>query len=101
MKKVSKNVEKARKAVEPKPYVLQEAIPLFFARLNKVLLPLEKTYEFEILFSNNCSEDATLAEIFRLRETDKRVQVLTYSRNFGYQCSVTGACSTPEVMRSS
>ncbi len=28
MKKVSKNVEKARKAVEPKPYVLQDAVPL-------------------------------------------------------------------------
>jgi large subunit ribosomal protein L1 len=28
MKKVSKNVEKARKAIEPKPYVLQEAVHL-------------------------------------------------------------------------
>lgn len=28
MKKVSKNVEKARKAVEPRPYVLQDAVPL-------------------------------------------------------------------------
>ena len=28
MKKVSKNVAKARKAIEPKPYILQEAVPL-------------------------------------------------------------------------
>jgi large subunit ribosomal protein L1 len=28
MKKVRKNIEKSRKAVEPRPYTLQEAVPL-------------------------------------------------------------------------
>ena len=28
MKKSGKNIEKARKAVEPRPYTLQEAVPL-------------------------------------------------------------------------
>lgn len=68
----------------------QEAIPLFYRRLNSVLQPLEARYEFDLLFSNNCSQDSTLKEILKLREADNRVQVITYSRNFGYQCSVTG-----------
>ncbi len=68
----------------------QEAISLFYRRLISVLQSLESKYDFDLLFSNNCSQDSTLKEILKLRESDRRVQVITYSRNFGYQCSVTG-----------
>jgi len=65
----------------------EEAIPLFHARLERALAGCAG-YEFELLFTNNCSTDRTLDVILELRQRDPRVQVLTFSRNFGYQASV-------------
>jgi len=53
-----------------------------------VLEPLNQRYDFELVFTNNRSTDKTLALITSLREKDKTVQVLTMSRNYGYQSSV-------------
>src|SRR5579862_5003418 len=66
----------------------QTTVPLFYARLKTALQPLESGYDYELLFTNNRSSDGTLAEIQKIRAVDKRVQVLTLSRNFGYECSV-------------
>lgn len=71
----------------------EEAVPLFYARLNEVLARLRSRYEFEVLFTNNRSTDRTLQVIREIRETDRSVQVLTLSRNFGYQASVQAAIS--------
>ena len=66
----------------------EEAIPLFYNRLRKVLDSLSGQYLFTILFTNNASTDGTLREIHKIREFDPRVEVLTLSRNFGYQASL-------------
>ena len=66
----------------------EESIPLFYKRLKAVLDHLHPRYEFEIIFINNRSTDRSLEVIRGLRETDPSVQVLTLSRNFGYQASV-------------
>jgi polyisoprenyl-phosphate glycosyltransferase len=65
-------------------------VPLFFGRLSAVLRGLEGTFSFKILFTNNASSDNTLSEILALRKIDPRVEVLSYSRNFGYQASLLG-----------
>ncbi len=67
----------------------EQAVPLFFARLREALGPLSDRFDFEILFTNNASSDGTLDKILELRSIDPRVQVITLSRNFGYQASVT------------
>jgi polyisoprenyl-phosphate glycosyltransferase len=64
-------------------------IPLFYNRLQTVLSPLRDRYDFELIFTNNSSTDRTLPVIQELRQGDPSVQVLTLSRNFGYQASVT------------
>lgn len=69
-------------------YNEEEAVPIFYRRLTAALLPLEGGYDFDVLFTNNRSADRTLEVILALREHDPRVQVLTLSRNFGYQASV-------------
>jgi polyisoprenyl-phosphate glycosyltransferase len=69
----------------------EEAIPLFYRRLQMVLANHREKYSFELLFSNNGSTDNTLKEIQKLSQTDPSVQYLTYSRNFGYQWSLIGA----------
>jgi dolichol-phosphate mannosyltransferase len=66
----------------------EEAIPIFYERIQKTLAPLRQNYSFEILFTNNRSHDRTLTVILGLRASDPSVQVLTLSRNFGYQPSL-------------
>lgn len=65
------------------------AVPLFYARLEKALATIEDRVRFEILFVNNRSTDGTEAQILALRQKDPRVQLLTMSRNYGYQASIS------------
>jgi dolichol-phosphate mannosyltransferase len=67
----------------------EKTVPLFYERLKAALVPAQSKVEFEILFMNNRSTDGTLAAIEALRQVDPRVQVITFSRNFGYQASIT------------
>ena len=45
---------------------------------------MDKTaYDYEILFTDNCSTDGTRDHLRRLAEQDKRIKVLMNSRNYG------------------
>jgi polyisoprenyl-phosphate glycosyltransferase len=66
----------------------EKTIPIFYKRLQASLEPLRQRYGFELIFTNNRSIDRTLEVILELRREDPSVQVLTFSRNFGYQASV-------------
>ncbi|MGD0650429.1 MAG: glycosyltransferase family 2 protein [Verrucomicrobiia bacterium] len=66
----------------------EQAIAIFYQRLRVALAPLRDQYDFELLFTNNCSTDGTLETVLKLREHDPSVQILTFSRNFGYEASV-------------
>ena len=63
-------------------------VRLFYERLAKALAPLRERYDVEIIFSNNRSTDRTAERVLELREHDPAVQLLTLSRNFGYQQSM-------------
>src|SRR5271157_634627 len=67
----------------------EEAVPLFYERMQKAITPLRAAIDFELIFTNNRSTDRTLEVILALREQDPTVQVISLSRNFGYQASVT------------
>lgn len=58
------------------------------ARLCEVMAPLASRYDFEIVFTDNHSEDATFQRLEALAKTDPRVRVVRFSRNFGYQRSI-------------
>jgi glycosyltransferase involved in cell wall biosynthesis len=66
----------------------EECIPLFFDRLKAVLEEHWDDYEFSLLFMNNASTDHSLAQILTLREEHDWVDVISLSRNFGYQASL-------------
>ena len=74
-------------------YNEEQAIPIFYGRLKDAIAPLADKYEFELIFTNNRSTDGTLSIIRALRENDPSVQVVTLSRNFGYQASVLAGIS--------
>jgi len=64
------------------------AAPLFYQRLMAALAPLRGQFDFELIFTNNASTDGTLEVIRGLRKKDPTVQVITLTRNFGYEGSV-------------
>ncbi len=74
-------------------YNEEGAVVLFYERLKRVLEPLSAQYVFELIFTNNRSTDGTLTALLRLREVDSRVQIVTLSRNFGYQASLQAGLS--------
>lgn len=66
----------------------EECIPLFFERLKPVVVSLTNECNFELIFTNNNSDDTSLEKILAIREKEPWVQVITLSRNFGYSNSL-------------
>jgi|TARA_B100001971_G_C18258436_1_gene584372 dolichol-phosphate mannosyltransferase len=71
----------------------EKTIPIFFERITKVFELLKNKYDFELLFTNNCSTDQSLELIKSYHNKDPRIKVITLSRNFGYQSSVLSGLS--------
>ncbi len=66
----------------------ERAIPVFYERFSKAVAPLRDRYDIELVFTNNRSNDSSLDVILALNAQDPSVQVITLSRNFGYQASL-------------
>ena len=64
-------------------YNEQEAIPIFYNEILKTADSLRQKAEIQILFVNDGSKDASLAEMKKLAEQDSRVKYVSFSRNFG------------------
>ena len=55
-----------------------------YARVTKIMAESLNNYDYEIMFVDNCSLDATRDKIKALIERDKRVKAIFNARNFGY-----------------
>lgn len=71
-------------------YNEEKNIPVFYDRFKRVTDSLAKKYTFELIFTNNRSTDGTLDAMMAIYREDPRIQILTMSRNFGYQGAVLG-----------
>ena len=71
----------------------QENIEPFLDALNAEIADLSDRYNFEILFTDNHSTDDTFKTLSARAEKDKRIRVIRFSRNFGYQRSILTAYS--------
>ncbi|WP_170958800.1 glycosyltransferase family 2 protein [Magnetospirillum sp. 15-1] len=69
-------------------YNEEDCIDLFFERLHAVVKHLSDRYRFELIFTNNCSTDGSLEKVLAICNVHSYVQVVTLSRNFGYQASM-------------
>ncbi|MFZ1814790.1 MAG: glycosyltransferase family 2 protein [Rhizobiaceae bacterium] len=69
-------------------YNEEDNIQSFYDRILTVLDDLGDRYDFEILFTDNHSEDATFDRLVDLSNRDHRVRVIRFSRNFGFQRSI-------------
>ena len=71
------------------PVYNEEAnIEPFHERVTRALDALEPHYRFEILFTDNHSEDHTFENLAAIAARDTRVRVIRFSRNFGFQRSI-------------
>ena len=66
----------------------ENTIPLYYERFQKAMSCLQDRYQIELIFINNCSEDNTLSIAMKLHSQNSSVQVISLTRNFGYQASV-------------
>lgn len=64
----------------------EEALPLFYDELHKVLGTMD--VEYEVLLINDGSRDNTLAVMRSLAEKDKGIRYLSFSRNFGKEAAM-------------
>ena len=68
-------------------YYEEEVLPIAYPRMRDAL---QRTgHDYEILFVNDGSRDGTMRELRKIAAKDKRVKVLSFSRNFGHQLAVT------------
>lgn len=69
-------------------YYEEEVVNECYTRLEKVLGGLEN-YDYEIIFVNDGSKDKTLELLTEIANKNKKVKILSFSRNFGHQAAVT------------
>ena len=68
-------------------YFEEDVLPIAYPRMKAAM---EKAgYEYEIIFINDGSRDGTMKVLRRIAAEDRRVKVLSFSRNFGHQLAVT------------
>lgn len=69
-------------------YNEEKALPLFYEEMEKVRKKDFEDIDFEYIFVNDGSKDKTLEEIKQLREKDKKVRFVSFSRNFGKEAAM-------------
>ena len=69
-------------------YNEEENIHFYYNGITKAFEPLQDSYDFEIVLTDNGSTDRTFELIKEIAERDPRVRAFRFSRNFGYQKSI-------------
>ena len=77
-----------------KDFLLSVVIPVFNEEGNintllKELIPIVSTYEYEIIFVNDGSQDKTEEEIKVFAQENKNIKLISFTRNFGHQTALT------------
>tara|TARA_B100000609_G_C17051856_1_gene349453 strand:+ start:312 stop:644 length:333 start_codon:yes stop_codon:yes gene_type:complete len=69
-------------------YNEEENVAAAFKAVKNVFDSSLKAYDFEVVFTDNHSEDKTFEEISKLAKTHKNVKAVRFTRNFGFNKSV-------------
>lgn len=69
-------------------YNEEEVLNKLIERL-AILINNTPKYEFEVIFVNDGSKDKTLEILEEIAQKEKRLKILSFSRNFGHQAAVT------------
>ena len=69
-------------------YNEEESLPLFYKEMERVRKKDFEGIDFEYIFVNDGSKDNTLKEMKELRQKDKKVRYISFSRNFGKEAAM-------------
>jgi dolichol-phosphate mannosyltransferase len=69
-------------------YYEEDIVDVCYKELTKVLKGI-KGYDYEIICINDGSQDKTLELLEAIAKKDKKLKVLSFSRNFGHQAAVS------------
>ncbi len=69
-------------------YQNQGSLTLLHEKITRELTDNFPNDTYELLFVNDGSKDGSLEELLRLRETDKHVKIISFSRNFGQMAAI-------------
>ncbi len=69
-------------------YNEEESLPLFYQEMERVRKKDFEGIDFEYIFVNDGSRDNTLKEMKELRQKDKKVRYISFSRNFGKEAAM-------------
>ena len=61
----------------------------FYRRTKAVVDSLTPEFDYELIFINDCSTDQTLTKLVELSKVDKKIKVISFSKNFGNQAGIT------------
>ena len=70
-------------------YNEEQIVEICYKRTSESLKNISNIYDYEIIFVNDGSKDKTLEILEKIAENDKRIKVVSFSRNFGHQVAVT------------
>ena len=70
-------------------YYEEEVAQTCYDRVKSNLDQIKDNYDYEIIFVNDGSKDKTLSILKDIAKKDKKVKVVSFSRNFGHQVAVT------------
>ncbi len=69
-------------------YFEEKIVEACYSRLTQVM-DREENYDYELIFVNDGSKDQTLPLLLEKAEQNKKVKVISFSRNFGHQAAVS------------
>ena len=69
-------------------YNEEEVIELFYKKVKEIVDRIKEKYEYEIVFVDEGSTDNTLNILKKLRESDKNINIISFSRNFGKEAGM-------------
>jgi glycosyltransferase involved in cell wall biosynthesis len=69
-------------------YRNERAITLTYQKIRGALASDLAGYDYEFVFVDDGSDDGSLEELLRLRESDPRVHIISFTRNFGQMAAI-------------
>lgn len=69
-------------------YNEEDNINIITKEIENFFLKIDKSYDYEIIFSNNCSTDKTLEIINQCKKKNNKIRSINFNKNIGYDLSV-------------